>query len=297
MDTVIEKKKEVKYDSKYHTLHALFQDYRASHKCLASFNVNDNYDLKAVVESADEMDTNIMVMTYPPVAELNTPEVFYSLVEGFRKISKNSIYLHLDHSTSIDLCKRAIDSGYDSVMIDGSQSSLEDNIRMTKAVVNYAASAKVVVEAEVGKIMGRGVEVKCDDDFLASVSDVKALYEATGVDLIAVGIGTAHGFTPTEPKIHFDRLAEIAEAIPAPLVLHGGTGIPDADIQKGIRMGMSKINIGTIVHTTYMKYAKMEIDKAGDAAYPPFIMEKVLPKIKHVIKDRISAVNYKQRTI
>lgn len=293
MDTAIKSNVKTLYNQDYKSLKELFIDYRATQRCLPAFNVNDNYDLKAVVEASNDMDTHVMVMTYPPVAELNTTEVFRSLVDGFKKLSKNDIFLHLDHSTSVDLCKRAIDSGYDSVMIDGSQVSLEENIKMTQQVVNYAASAGVVVEAEIGKIMGRGVEVKSDNDFLADVGEVKQLFEATGVDIVAVGIGTAHGFTPTKPKIHFDRLQEIAEAIPAPLVLHGGTGIPDADIQKSINMGMSKINIGTIVHTTYMKYAFEEIKKAGNDAYPPFIMKEVLPKIKDVVKDRLKAVNFK----
>jgi len=267
-------------------------DYRKTKRCLPAFNVNDSYDLKAVVEAAAEMDTHVMVMTYPPVAELNTPEVFRSLVDGFKKLFKNNIYLHLDHSTSVALCKRAIDAGYDSVMIDGSQVSLEENIKMTKEVVNYAKPKGVIVEAEIGKIMGRGVVVKSDRDFLASVDDVKKLYKETNVDIVAVGIGTAHGFTPTVPKIHFDRLQEIADAIPAPLVLHGGTGIPDTDIQKSIYMGMSKINIGTIVHTTYMKHALKEILKSGDDAYPPFVMKEVLPKIKEVVIGRLRAVNF-----
>ncbi|NMH87820.1 class II fructose-bisphosphate aldolase [Flavivirga algicola] len=293
MDTVIKSNIKTIYNQDYKSLKELFIDYRATQRCLPAFNVNDNYDLKAVVEASDDMDTHVMVMTYPPVAELNTTEVFRSLVDGFKKRSKNKIFLHLDHSTSVDLCKRAIDSGYDSVMIDGSQVSLEKNIKMTQEVVNYAASAGVVVEAEIGKIMGRDVVVKSDNDFLADVGEVKQLFEATDVDLVAVGIGTAHGFTPTEPKIHFDRLQEIAEAIPAPLVLHGGTGIPDTDIQKSICMGMSKINIGTIVHNTYMKYAFEEMKKAGNDAYPPYVMKEVLPKIKNVVKDRLKAVNYK----
>lgn len=292
MDTVIKNQPKNVYNQRYISLKDLFTDYRNTQRCLPAFNVNDNYDLKAVVEAANELDTNVMVMTYPPVAELNSPEVFRSLVDGFKKLSRNNIYLHLDHSTSVDLCKRAIDSGYDSVMIDGSHTTLKENILMTEEVVNYAKSAGVVVEAEIGKIMGRGVKVKTEDDFLASVTDVKALYEATGVDIIAVGIGTAHGFTPTEPKIHFKRLEEIANAVPVPLVLHGGTGIPDTDIMKAIKMGMSKINIGTIVHTTYMKYALEEIQKAGNTAYPPFIMKEVLPKIKAVVKNRLQAVNY-----
>ncbi len=292
MDTVIKNNMKTIYNQDYKSLKELFIDYRATQRCLPAFNVNDNYDLKAVVEASDDMDTHVMVMTYPPVAELNTTEVFRSLVDGFKKRFKNKIFLHLDHSTSVDLCKKAIDSGYDSVMIDGSQVSLAENIKMTQQVVNYAASADVVVEAEIGKIMGRDVVVKSDNDFLADVSEVKQLFETTGVDIVAIGIGTAHGFTPTEPKIHFDRLQEISETIPAPLVLHGGTGIPDADIQKSICMGMSKINIGTIVHTTYMKYVFEEIKKAGNDAYPPYIMKTVLPKIKRVVKDRLRAVNF-----
>ncbi|AUS06220.1 class II fructose-bisphosphate aldolase [Pseudotamlana carrageenivorans] len=292
MDTATKNSEKVIYNQKYNSLKELFDDYRKTQRCLAAFNVNDSYDLKAVVEAANDMDTNVMVMTYPPVAQLNTPEVFRSMVDGFKKIAKNEIYLHLDHSTSVELCKRAIDAGYDSVMFDGSQLSIFENIKQTKEVVNYAHERGVVVEAEIGKIMGRGVKVKSDDDFLADVKEVRLLNYETNVDLMAVGIGTAHGFTPTEPKIHFDRLDEIAEAIPTPLVLHGGTGIPDADIQKGIQKGMAKINIGTIVHTTYMKNMYEEMTRAGDGAYPPFIMENVLPKIKSVVKDRLAAVNF-----
>ncbi len=291
MVTAINPTATTRFDENFLSLKELFDTYRSTRRCLAAFNVNDIYDLKAVVESAEEMSTNVMVMTYPPVAELITPEVFRSMVDGFKKRPKINIYLHLDHSTSVALCKRAIDAGYDSVMFDGSQLSLEENIRQTMEVTDYARGTGVVVEAEIGKIMGRGVIVNSEDDYLASVADVKLLYEQTGADIIAVGIGTAHGFTPTEPKIRFDRLQEIASAIQAPLVLHGGTGIPDKDIQKSIQMGMSKINIGTIVHSTYMKYTKMELDKAGDSAYPPFIMKEVLPKIKDVVKDRLNAVN------
>lgn len=280
-----------KYNEKYSSLKDLFIDYRAKGKCLTSFNVNDIYDMIAMVQGANEMDTNLMVMTYPPVVELISPSVFRGMVDGMKKKAKNALYLHLDHSESIELCKACIDAGYDSVMYDGSKLPLQENIRNTKEVVNYAKTAGVVVECEIGKILGRGVKTTSDDDFLAEVADVKKLYEQTGADLYAVGIGTAHGFTPKAPKIHFDRLSEIAAAIPAPLVLHGGTGIPDQDIRKSITLGISKINIGTIVHSTYMSSTYEEISKQGDNAYPAFVMDKVIPKIKDVIIDRLKAVN------
>ena len=271
----------------------LLQEYRAKQQCLSGFNINDIYDLHAVVNAANQMDLPVMAMTYPPVVELNSTYLCRKMVDGFKQMAKNPIYLHLDHSTSVDLCKQAIDDGYDSVMIDGSQYSLKENIQMTKEVVEYASSAGVNVEAEVGKIMGRDIVIKSEDDYLASVADVKALYETAGPDILAVGIGTAHGFTPTTPKIHFERLREIALAVPAPLVLHGGTGIPDADIQKAITLGIAKINIGTIVHTTYMKSMYDEISKDIASAYPPYIIKEVLTKITDVVYDRLRAVNAK----
>lgn len=269
----------------------LLRQYRKEGRCLAGFNLNDVYDIHAAVLAANEIDQPIMAMTYPPVAELHGTFLCRKMIDGFEKKANNKIYLHLDHSTSVDLCKRAIDDGYDSVMIDGSQFDLKTNIQMTREVVDYARSAGVCVEAEIGKIMGRNVIVNSEDDYLAAVKDVQELCQEANPDIVAVGIGTAHGFTTTTPKIHFNRLKEIANTIDNPLVLHGGTGIPDLDIQKAITMGISKINIGTIVHTTYMREVHQQISKDIHGAYPPFIMNEVIPQIKDVILNRLKAVN------
>lgn len=275
----------------------LLKNYHKQQKCLIGFNVNDIYDLQAVALAADEANCPVMAMTYPPVVELNSSYLCKKMVEGIQQKTKQPIYLHLDHSISVDMCKQAIDDGYHSVMIDGSQKSLKENIAMTKEVVRYAESAGVLVEAEIGKIMGRDVIVKSDKDFLASVADVKAIVEEANPHIMAVGIGTAHGFTPTAPKIHFDRLEEIAQAVTVPLVLHGGTGIPDEDIQRSILMGVAKLNVGTIVHTTYMKELYKEIGKNIDGAYPPYLMKEVIPRIKAVVLDRLNAVNFKSELI
>lgn len=270
----------------------LLKTYRKQQKCIIGFNINDIYDLQAVALAADEANCPVMAMTYPPVVELNSSFLCKKMVEGIQAKTKQPIYLHLDHSISVDMCKKAIDDGYHSVMIDGSQKSLKENIAMTKEVVRYAESAGVLVEAEIGKIMGRDVVIKSDKDFLASVEDVRAIVEEANPHIMAVGIGTAHGFTPKAPKIHFDRLFEISEAVSVPLVLHGGTGIPDADIQKSIKMGVAKLNVGTIVHATYMKELYHAIGKDVNSAYPPYLMKDVIPKIKDVVLDRLNAVNF-----
>lgn len=275
----------------------LLNNYKLEQKCLIGFNINDIYDLHAVALAAEKANCPVMAMTYPPVVELNSSYLCRKMVDGLQSKTKQPIYLHLDHSVSVDMCKQAIDDGYNSVMIDGSQKSLKENIAMTKEVVRYAESAGVLVEAEIGKIMGRDVVIKSDLDFLASVDDVKAIVEEANPHIMAVGIGTAHGFTPTAPQIHFDRLLEISQAVSVPLVLHGGTGIPDEDIQRAIKMGVAKLNVGTIVHTTYMRELYNEIGKDLQGAYPPYLMKTVIPKIKDVVLDRLNAVNLRNELL
>ena len=121
-----------------------------------------------------------------------------------------------------------------------------------------------MVEGEIGKVLGRSVEADAQGGgFLAEVDEAVELVAKTNVDSLAVGIGTAHGFYKEEPKIHFDRLRELAAAVDVPLVLHGGTGIPDEDIRKAIRCGITKVNVGTIIHTTYLARTARGADSGG----------------------------------
>ena len=190
---------------------------------------------------------------------------------------------HLDHSNSVDLCKKAVDAGYPSVMIDASRETLEKNIEMTKAVVKYAHSFDVCVEAEIGKIKGRDYESAFDGgNFLVQVDDAVKLVEETGVDTLAVGIGTAHGFYQGKPEINFKRLAEVNEALDTPLVLHGGTGIPEEDVKKAIKNGINKVNIGTQIRYTYMSSVSRIVQEKGAVTHTIDIMQEARPYIKQV---------------
>ena len=112
----------------------------------------------------------------------------------------------------------------------------------------------------------------------------------TNVDSLAVGIGTAHGYYTREPRIHFDRLAELANAVDVPLVLHGGTGIPDEDIRRAIRLGITKVNVGTVIHTTYLRQLREELVRAGDFPFTIDVMRNVLPRIEEVLDDRLRVI-------
>ncbi|MFR5791237.1 MAG: class II fructose-bisphosphate aldolase, partial [[Clostridium] leptum] len=121
-------------------------------------------------------------------------------------------------------------------------------------------------------------------DFLAEVEDAAALVKATQVDSLAVGIGSAHGFYKGKPELNFKRLSEINKAVDTPLVLHGGTGIPQEDIQRAIKEGINKVNVGTIIHCTYMNNLREELNRAGDNPYTLDVMKAVYPKVKEVVK-------------
>ncbi len=269
-------------------LSEVLADYYQAKKCIIGFNFNDIWDGKAIVAMAEKNQQPVMLMAYTSVVDALGLDLIVSMAEGLRKNAKVPVYLHLDHCDDISLCLSAVDAGFDSVMYDGSALSLEQNIAGTKQVAEYAHAKGVLVEAEIGKIRGRGFT---DGDYLAAVADVKALAEQSGADLIAVGVGTAHGYYEGEPEIHFERLQQIHDAVSVPLVLHGGTGISGDDIRHSITMGISKINVGTAIHTSYMQTLGKEIEADGMSAYPPVTMQRVLPEIEKEVTRYLEMVN------
>lgn len=277
--------------NKTENMKQLLSDTWNAKKGLAAFNYSDIWDLIAIANAAEKMNVDVVVASNPFVMAALGIGVCQAMIEALNAKTGINLFNHLDHSSNVELCIQAIDAGYPSVMIDGSKHSLEENIRMTKEVVEYGHKKNVIVEGEIGKIKGAGIEGDfAGGAFLAEVDDAVALVEGSGLDSLAVGIGTAHGFYTEEPNLHFDRLAEIASAVDVPLVLHGGTGIPDADIQKAITMGITKVNIGTAIHTAYMTNLRKELNNAEERPYTLDIMKNVLPYIEDVVIDRIKVI-------
>src|SRR3990172_6649979 len=273
------------------TAKRLLTECRRTRTGLPAFNYSDMWDLMAIAAAAQRTQMDVMAASNPLVADTLGVDLCQAMVAAMDARSSVAIINHLDHSSSVDLCIRAVDVGYPSVMIDGSKHPLEENNRMTREVVRYAHCKGVVVEGEIGRIKGRGVEGDFEGGgFLAEVDQAVELVRQTNLDSLAVGIGTAHGFYTEAPEIHFDRLTELAAALEIPLVLHGGTGIPDADIQKAVRLGITKVNVGTVIHTTYLNHLREELIRAGDRPYTLDVMREVLPRIEDVLIDRIRII-------
>ena len=152
--------------------------------------------------------------------------------------------IHLDHGSSFENCKKAIDAGFTSVMIDASHHSFEENVAITKQVVEYAHAKGISVEAELGTVGGEEDGV-IGGIMYANPAECKALVEATGIDCLAPALGSVHGPYKGEPNLGFAEMEEISKLTDVPLVLHGGTGIPTKDIQRSISLGTAKINVNT----------------------------------------------------
>ncbi len=223
------------------------------------------------VMAPDFLSLHMMELELRIAEKFNTPVIisYPSLsIDRFRRFkpwtrklltlcrqAKVPVCLHLDHGKSVAVCLRAINAGFTSVMIDGSAHSFEENIRMTREVVQAARKNDVSVEAEVGHV-GSGkalVETSRDDNCLTQPGEALKFVRETGIDCLAVSIGTLHGEYKGEPKIDFHRLKEIKKIAPVPLVLHGGSGTGDKNIKKAVSLGIRKINLFTEFLNPYLK--------------------------------------------
>lgn len=269
-------------------LRKMLRDADRKGYAIPSFNYSDIWDFKAIVETAQEEEAPVMIASNPLVVKELKPRI----LNGFASVAMDTASIplihHLDHSFTVEMCKECIDCGYPSVMIDASKYDLEKNIEMTAEVTAYAKRTGAHVEAEIGAIKGHGIEGDFKGgDFLARVDDAVELVRRTNVDSLAVGIGSAHGFYVGKPELNFERLREINKAVDVPLVLHGGTGIPREDVQRAIREGINKVNVGTIIHCTYMNNLRAELDRVGENPYTLDVMKAVYPKIKEVVREWI----------
>ena len=269
-------------------LKELLADAQKKGYAIPAFNYSNLWDLTAIVEAANEENAPVIIACLPKVIDAFSINKCSHIGKGFVEDSKTPVIHHLDHSESISLCKSAVDLGYSSVMIDASKLSLEDNINSVKEVVDYAHKRNVCVEGEIGRIKGRGYEGNFEGgDFLVQVPDAIELVKKSNLDSLAVGIGTAHGFYEGKPELNFKRLAEINNSIDIPLVLHGGTGIPKDDVQKAIKNGICKVNVGTMIRYTYLSELKNELEMNSASVHPAEINKPIVNKLKKVIKSWI----------
>lgn len=228
----------------YTTSKEMILKAREGRYAVPAFNAENMEMVQAIVAAAEETRSPVMIQTTPTTVKYITREMAYAMVKTEADRASVPVALHLDHCENYDDVVAAMKVGYSSVMIDASKIPYEDNVALTAKVVEAAKAFGATVEAELGTVGGK------EDSHSAGViytDPDQALDFATrtGVDIFAVAIGTAHGFYKGEPKLNFELLAKLREMISVPLVLHGGSGVPDEMIRRTIELGISKVNFAT----------------------------------------------------
>ena len=266
----------------------LIKKAKEQKKAIAAFNIHNLETIQAVIEGAYELNAPVIIQTKPGTLRHVGIESVASIVKALAGKYNIPIALHMDHCPSFDTIVSCIQNGYTSVMIDGAHYEYDENVALVKSVVKMAHAVGVQVEGEIGKI--GGVE---DDMFVNEAdasftvpSEAKKFVMDTGIDTLAVAIGTAHGMYKGEPNLDFDRIEEIDGLVDVPLVLHGASGVPDEQVKRSIELGMAKVNIATELKNP-MVAAIREVIKNPDENDPRHYMGAAKKAVKEVVKKKI----------
>ena len=267
----------------------LMLNAQKNHYAIGAFNVENMEMVQAVVAAAEELSSPVILQTTPGTLKYASPEMFYANVAAAAQAAKVPVVMHLDHGNSYELAMRAFHAGYTSIMIDGSQKPFEENISLTKSVVDACHAGGIPVEAELGKVGGKEDDLDGGEGNGYTVPEEAAEFvEKTGVDFLAVAIGTAHGVYKGVPKLDLERISRIRELVSVPLVLHGTSGVPDETVRECIARGMCKVNYATDLRIAFTNgvreylqnnpdvYDPKKYGAAGREKVKQYVMQKIL---------------------
>ena len=259
----------------------------AENYAVGAFNVTNFLQMKAVVETAVEKRSPVIIQSSVTPSKFRGPDVFAAIFRTMASDAPVPICLHIDHCNEVDYCKRCADVGYTNIMIDASHHEFEENIRQTREVAEYCHARNISVEGELGTVSGveDQVVVAEDEAQLCDPDLAVEFVDKTGIDLLAPAIGTAHGVYKTKnPVLDFERLATIAEKINGsgprtPLVIHGGTGLTDETVKKLVALGGAKFNVSTelkhqLLDTTY-NYLAANLDQYNPGKVDKAVLEAI----------------------
>ena len=303
----------------------MFADAYKNGYAIGAFNVNNMEIIQGITEAAKEENAPLILQVSAGARKYANHTYLMKLVEAAIIETNLPICVHLDHGDTFELCKSCIDGGFDSVMIDGSKHSFQDNIALTKQVVDYAHAHGVVVEGELGRLAGieDAVNVSAEDSSYTDPAEVEEFVTKTGVDSLAIAIGTSHGaykFTPDQctrdergvlvpPPLRFDILEEVSRRLPGfPIVLHGASsvpqefvniinanggkmpdavGVPEAQLREAARMAVCKINIDSDLRLAMTASIREHFAEYPDHFDPRQYLKPARENIKNIVKHKL----------
>lgn len=270
------------------SMNEMLNKAREGKYAVGQFNINNLEWIQAILDECQELQAPVILGVSEGAAKyMGGYLVVVAMVDSYIK-SKNitvPVAVHIDHGSSYEVCKQAIDAGFTSVMIDGSKYELDENIAITKKVVEYAHERGVSVEAELGHVGGQEDHVVAETLYAVPSECVKMVKE-TSIDCLAPALGSVHGPYKGEPKLGFSEMEEISNLVKMPLVLHGGSGIPDFQIRMAIERGTCKINVNTECQQEWTKIVREVVETNKTVYDPRKIIGPGMKGIRNVVRSK-----------
>ena len=268
------------------TLKEVLKDAQQKQYAVGAFNVENMEMIQAVIHAAEKLGRAVILQTTPSTLKYAEPELFFANVNVLAKKASVPVVMHLDHGNSYELAERALKAGYSSIMIDGSKLPLEENILLTKKTRKLCEEYGASIEAELGSIGGKEDELTAENAY-TNVEDAKRFVAETGIDALAVAIGTAHGIYKSKPNIDLKRLEEIRSCVDVPLVLHGTSGVADETVKACIQRGICKVNYATDLRIAFTKGVKKVLLTDEDVYDPKKYLTSAREEVKNKVIERI----------
>ena len=267
----------------------LLQKAQEGHYAVGAFNCNNMEIVQAIVAAAEAERAPVIIQASQGAIKYAGVEFIAGLTRLAAERASVPVALHLDHGTSFNQVMQCIRSGFTSVMIDGSKHSLEDNIALTNKVIEAARPLGISVEAELGKIGGTedDITVSALEAMFTDPAEAQRFVQATGVDSLAIAIGTAHGQYKGTPKLDFERLKQITALVNTPIVLHGSSGVPDEALREAISLGVCKVNIDTNIREAFVLAARQVLEANAKEIDPRNVLGPARTAAIAIIREKI----------
>jgi fructose-bisphosphate aldolase class II len=278
------------------SLKEVLNDARANHYAVPAFDCTEDVMVRAILETAEAYKAPVILMCLLMHVEGNGWAYLPGLIKAVAAHHDIPIVLHLDHAENPDQTKKAVDAGFSSVMIDGSKMAFEANVGVTQAVVEIARPHGVSVEGELGHVGGMDLEAtECADSVLTEPDEIGRFVERTGVDALAVSIGTAHGVYKSLPRLNIERLKELDAVSPVPLVLHGGSGTPGEQVREAVANGICKLNIFSDERIAMLRGLRKAQEQEREDPLPQQLFGPIKEELCKVVAEKIELLGAKNR--
>lgn len=265
----------------------MLKDAQKNHYAVGAFNVENMEMAQAIIGAAEELRAPVILQTTPSTLRYAEPALYLANVKALAEKASVPVTMHLDHGDSYELCVKAFRAGYTSIMIDGSKLPLEENIALTRRVVEMCAPAGVPVEGELGRVGGKEDDLECAEGGYTVPAEAVRFEAETGLSSMAVGIGTAHGVYKETPVLNVELVGTLRSQLQVPMVMHGASGLTDEAIQACIAKGICKVNFATELRIAYTKAVRQVLEEKPEAFDPKVYGKAGRAAVAEVVKNRI----------